>query len=133
MRSPWLRILGPAALCLALAPDVRADGAAQAAQPAKTQAPKKEAVLDAYALAARIDAFIEKKWKEEKVTPTAPADDAEFLRRAYLDILGRIPHVSEVHKFLADKNPDKRRRLIDHLLDSHGYVGNFTNVWRDLM
>ena len=127
MRTPWFRIVGPAALCLVLLPAVRADA------PARAQPPKKEAVLDARALAALIDAHILAKWKEAKVTPAGPATDAEFLRRVSLDIIGRIPHVSEVHKFLADKSPDKRRRIVDQLLDGHGYVGNFTNVWRDLM
>jgi len=127
MRTPWFKIAGPALLCLALLPAVgRADA------PGKSP-PTKQKALDAAALAARIDAHIEKKWRDNKVTPAADATDAEFLRRAYLDIAGRIPHVSEVHKFLADKGPAKRRRAVERLLDSHGYVNNFVNVWRDLM
>jgi hypothetical protein len=103
----------------------------RAAEPA--QKPTKGAALDAVAMAARIDFHIEKKWRDNKVTPAARTDDSEFMRRVYLDITGRIPHVSEVHKFLADKSPDKRLKLVVRLLDSHGYVNNFVNVWRDLM
>ena len=57
------------------------------------------------------------------------ADDAEFMRRLYLDLAGTIPPVSEVRAFLADTSPDKRRKLIDRLLNSPDYVSHFTNVW----
>src|SRR5437764_8948523 len=127
MRSPWFRIVGPAALCLALLP-AGALGEAPRAKPLK-----KEASLDAQALAARIDAHIARRWDEAKVVPAARADDAEFLRRIYLDLAGRIPTVAEIHEFLRDPAPDKRRKKIEGLLDSHGYIGNFTNVWRDMM
>src|SRR5579864_1606339 len=78
--------------------------------------PGKAAPDEVAALAARIDQLIDARLKEENV-PSAPvADDSEFLRRAYLDLIGRIPRVNEVHRFLADKSPDKRRKLIDELL-----------------
>ncbi len=48
----------------------------------------------------------------------APATDAEFLRRAYLDFSGTIPTADEVRKFLADKSADKRLHLIERLLAS---------------
>ncbi len=127
MRSPWFRIVGPAALCLALLP-AGAPGDAP-----KAKVPKKEASLDAQALAARIDAHIARRWDDAKVVPAARADDAEFLRRIYLDLVGRIPSVAEIHDFLRDPSPDKRRKKIDSLLESHGYVNHFTNVWRDMM
>lgn len=47
---------------------------------------------------------------------SAPADDAEFLRRAYLDLIGRIPTTAEARAFLDDKSPTKRTALIDTLL-----------------
>jgi len=127
MRSPWFRIVGPAALCLALLP------AGAAGDTPKAKVPRKEAPLDAQALAARIDAHIARRWNEARVVPAARADDAEFLRRIYLDLAGRIPTVAELHEFLRDTSPDKRRKKIDSLLDSHAYIGNFTNVWRDMM
>src|SRR5947209_4344579 len=127
MRSPWFRIVGPAALCLALLP------AGAPGEAPKAKVPKKEAALDAQVLAARIDAHIARRWDEAKVVPAPRADDAEFLRRIYLDLVGRIPTVTEIHDFLRDTSPDKRRKKIESLLDSHGYVSNFTNVWRDMM
>src|SRR5207248_438357 len=65
--------------------------------------------------------------------PAKSADDAEFLRRASLDIIGRIPTVTEIHDFLDDKSPDKRAKLVARLLETYGYVGNFTTMYRDLI
>jgi hypothetical protein len=81
-------------------------------------------------LAARIDRRLETRWQAEKVRPAPPADDAEFLRRACLDITGRIPRPADVHAFLADQSPDKRRKLIDRLLDDPRFAVHFANVWR---
>lgn len=91
------------------------------------------AVRDAQALAARLDQLIENRWKQENVKPAALADDAEFLRRVYLDIAGRIPRVAEVREFLDDKSADKRVCVVEKLLDSPLYVNHFTNYWRALM
>lgn len=55
------------------------------------------------------------------VTPSPPADDAEFLRRAYLDFAGRIPTADQARLFLADAAPDKRVKLIDQLLAAPEY------------
>ena len=60
------------------------------------------------------------------------SDDAEFLRRVYLDLTGRIPSPRDVHDFLADTDPDKRRKLVDDLLDSPRHATHFANVWRAL-
>ena len=62
-----------------------------------------------------------------------PADDAEFLRRAYLDLAGRIPTVSEARAFLADTRSDRRRHLVAGLLNRPSYARHFTTVWRHLL
>jgi hypothetical protein len=67
------------------------------------------------------------------VTPAPLADDAEFLRRVYLDVAGRIPRVAEVHEFLADNSPDKRLRVVEQLLEGPHYVRHFSYVWRALL
>jgi hypothetical protein len=88
---------------------------------------------DAATLAATIDRHLAAAWEANKVQPAPPAGDAEFLRRVYLDLAGRIPAVAEVRAFFDDKRPDKRRRLVEQLLEGPRYVTHFTNVWRALL
>ena len=102
-----------------------------AAEATKTAPPAPD--LDSWALAARIDAVLGAGWEAEHVVPAPPTDDAEFLRRASLDIIGKIPAVSEVRAFLSDKAPDKRRRLVESLLARGGYANHFANAWRELL
>ena len=87
-----------------------------------------EAAADA--LAARIDKHLEVFWARNKIKPTDPADDAEFLRRIYLDLVGRIPSVPEVRQFLADANPKKREKKVAELLNKTGFFNHFATVLR---
>ncbi len=107
--------------------------ALRADPPVKQEAPAAPAPDAAQQLAAKIDHHVRARWKADGITPEPRADDAEFLRRVYLDLAGRIPAVSEVQTFLNDKAPDKRRRLVDRLLDGPAYVNHFTAVWRALL
>ncbi|MFO1094294.1 MAG: DUF1549 and DUF1553 domain-containing protein [Planctomycetaceae bacterium] len=84
-------------------------------------------------IVAVIDGHLESQWRADSVTPSEPADDAEFLRRATLDLNGWIPNVMEARQFLADDSPDKRRQLVDRLLDDPRYAVNFTNYWRRIL
>lgn len=59
----------------------------------------------------------------------APADDAEFLRRVYLDFTGTIPAAAEARAFLADRSPDKRTTLIDKLLASPAYARRMADAF----
>jgi hypothetical protein len=88
---------------------------------------------DARVLAAKVDALIGAGYAKAKVKAADLADDATFLRRASLDLTGKIPTVSEVRRFLSDRSPNKRAKMIDRLLSSPGYVNHFTNIWRDLL
>jgi hypothetical protein len=88
---------------------------------------------DARALAERIDRYLAQRWERDQVTPAAAADDAEFIRRAYLDLAGKIPAVAEVRRFLKDPSSDKRRKLIEGLLGGPAYVTHMTYVWRALL
>jgi hypothetical protein len=99
----------------------------------QTPAPDR-AASDTAALAQRIDHHLMSRWSANGVKPTGPADDAEFLRRASLDVTGRIPRVNvQMHEWLADTTPDKRRRLVEQMLNGPLYVEHFTNVWRHLL
>src|SRR5262249_6431909 len=81
----------------------------------------------------RIDGAIAAKWAARGVRPTHAADDAEFLRRAHLDLVGRIPTVADVRAFLDDDVPDKRLLMVTRLLDHPRYVEHFTTDWRQHM
>lgn len=95
----------------------------KAAEPAVTATAERQVV-------ERINQRIRERWEQEKVVPTSRADDAEFLRRVYLDLAGQIPPVSEVRRFLDDTSPDKRATLVKKLLESPRYIVHFSNVWR---
>jgi hypothetical protein len=58
-----------------------------------------------------------------------PADDAEFLRRVYLDLTGTIPTAAEARAFLQDTSPAKRQALIDRLLASPEYARHLATVF----
>jgi hypothetical protein len=88
---------------------------------------------DPYAVAARLDRAIDGPLQLNAIKPAGPIDDAKFLRRASLDIAGRIPTTEEVRSFLADRRPDKRRQLIQALLKGPDYVNNSVNFWRALL
>jgi hypothetical protein len=68
-----------------------------------------------------------------RILPSARCTDSEFIRRAYLDILGTLPRVEETRAFLGDNAPDKRARLVDALLDRPEF-GDYWSLWLlDLM
>lgn len=85
------------------------------------------------AAAAEIDALLARDWAANKLTPNAPADDSVFVRRIYLDVVGRIPTTREAEEFLASREDGKRAALIDQLLDSEGYVQNYFHYWADVL
>jgi hypothetical protein len=68
-----------------------------------------------------------------QVEPSDLADDATFLRRAFLDVCGILPTPDEAKRFLADPAADKRARLIDHLLDRAEYADYWAMKWADLL
>jgi hypothetical protein len=85
------------------------------------------------AASKQIDALLAQSWQKHKITPNPLVDDATFLRRTYLTVVGRIPTYDEAKAFHACQAPDKREKLIDCLLASEGYVQNFFNYWADVL
>jgi hypothetical protein len=82
-------------------------------------------------VAAAIDREVERRLAEAGVPASPLADDAEFLRRATLDITGRIPALDRTIAFLDSKDADKRSRLIDELLARKEYGQHFATLWRN--
>ncbi len=83
--------------------------------------------------AARLDALLERSLRRSGEQPGAVVDDATFVRRAHLQIVGRIPTLAETEAFLADQSPNKRADLCDRLLDAPGRTSHFVNFWFDLL
>lgn len=92
-------------------------------------------------LAERIDQEFTSTWRESKIEPPAIVDDATFLRRAYLDLGGTIPPVSQVREFLDYTGEHKRFLLIERLLteskrpERHAdrTAAHWASLWRRMM
>lgn len=86
---------------------------------------------------AYINAAVRQGWQDFEYTPSEPATDGEWIRRVFLDVIGRIPTAEETNKFLVDKAKDKRAKLVDSLLYSDEYIEeyarNWTNVWTNIL
>jgi hypothetical protein len=80
-----------------------------------------------------IDGHVWAKLQRLGLTPSEPAGDATFLRRASLDVIGRLPTPDEARAFLGDKDPKRRERLVDRLLDRPEYADYWANKWADLL
>ncbi len=76
-----------------------------------------------------IDAAIRALWQREKLMPAPRADDSEFVRRVYIDLVGTIPTYDEAQTFLADRDGAKREKLIDKLLADPRFATAQADVW----
>lgn len=73
-----------------------------------------------------VDDLVYSKLQKLNVLPSPPSTDAEFLRRVCLDLTGTLPPANRVREFLASKDPRKRDKLIEVLLNSPEYVDYWT-------
>ncbi len=82
---------------------------------------------------AEVDARIEKGLEATKTPPAGPTTDEEFLRRVYLDLLGKLPTPGSVRQFAQSRDRDKRAKLIDALLEHPDTAENWARYWRDVI
>jgi hypothetical protein len=90
-----------------------------------------------------IDTIAAAKFREIGIAPSGLCDDASFLRRAFLDVIGTLPTVEQAKTFLDSKDADKRKKLIDQLLGLTGdpardifaneYAAYWALKWSDLL
>lgn len=80
-----------------------------------------------------IDELVDAKLAEIGEKRNPKIDDDVFVRRIYLDVIGRIPTLEETQDFLNSKSKTKRADLIDDLLDSYGHVSRQFNYWADVL
>jgi hypothetical protein len=72
---------------------------------------------------------IAEQWAAHGLTPSARASDYDFIRRASLDIIGRIAKAEEIRQFLKDPAETRRALLIERLLKGDEYARNWANIW----
>ena len=78
---------------------------------------------------AKIDDAIEQTWIDFEIQPAPLADDSIWCRRVHLDLIGRIPTVAELDRFLADDREHRRVNLVDRLLTDPSYTADFAGHW----
>ena len=84
-----------------------------------------------------INQEIRQVWTDHQLVAAPAATDGEWCRRVYLDILGRIPSVDELKEYVANKEPQKKAKLVSTLLNDDRYVEeyarNWTTIWTNLL
>jgi hypothetical protein len=80
-----------------------------------------------------IDRLVFQKLRKLNIVPSGLADDAEYLRRVYLDTIGTLPAATEARRFLNDPRPDRRGRLVDELLQRPEFADYWALKWADLL
>ncbi|MEX2580763.1 MAG: DUF1549 domain-containing protein [Verrucomicrobiales bacterium] len=89
--------------------------------------------FDTNRAAADVDRLVEAGLKQAEVEPNEPIDDTVFIRRTYLDIVGRIPTIEEAENFHGSTYARKREQLVADLLESDGHVSHAYNFWADVL
>lgn len=89
--------------------------------------------MDTAAAAKQLDAVLAKDWAANKLKGNPQTDENTFVRRIYLDVIGRIPTTRETEEFLNSQEANKRAKLIDKLLASEAYVQHSFNYWADVL
>ncbi len=80
-----------------------------------------------------IDGHVYDRLQALNVLPSGPADDAEYLRRVYLDVIGTLPTSDEIRSFLNDSSGDRRIRIVNELLQRPEYADYWALKWSDLL
>ena len=80
-----------------------------------------------------IDTQVNAKLKKLRFAPSDVCDDATFLRRVYLDIIGLMPPADKVREFVASPDKDKRNRVIDELLNRKEFADLWVMKWAELL
>ena len=82
---------------------------------------------------AQIDELILKGLAATKTPVSEPTSDEEFIRRVYLDVLGRLPNPGAIREFVDSRARNKRALLIDALLTNPEFAENWARYWRDVI
>jgi hypothetical protein len=80
-----------------------------------------------------VDGHTKKKWQDLGLVPSELCSDEQFIRRLSLDLTGTLPTPAQVLAFAADKDAQKRQKLVDTLLETPEYSYYFANKWADIL
>jgi hypothetical protein len=83
--------------------------------------------------ADRLDALVLARLNKLKISPASICSDEVFVRRVYLDVIGTLPTATEAGEFLQDQSPNKRRALVDHLLEREEFADYWAMKWSDVL
>jgi hypothetical protein len=92
-----------------------------------------DAVYERLPVKNNIDRLVYARLRKLGIAPSDGCTDAEFLRRASLDAIGVLPTADQTRRFLADRDPGKREKWIDHLLEQPAYADHWAIRWGDLI
>jgi hypothetical protein len=101
--------------------------------PYESKSPGKNDVADNRKPRNFIDEQVDKQLARLNLPASPACTDAEFVRRAYIDTIGRLPEIEEVRAFLADRSTAKRDALIESLLKRPEFADYWTYKWSDLL
>ena len=80
-----------------------------------------------------IDELVDHKLQKLNIQPSALCDDATFLRRVHLDLIGTLPTAEEARKFLENQSQDKRQKLVERLIKRPEFADYWALQWADLL
>lgn len=80
-----------------------------------------------------IDPLVYNKLHKLRVIPSEVCDDATFMRRVSLDLIGRVPTTDELESFLTNKDSKKREQLVDRLIDTKAFTEIWVMKWAELL
>lgn len=84
-------------------------------------------------ISRQIDALLQQEFDKKGIAPSAICSDEDFLRRATMDIAGRLPTPEEIREFVANSDADKRAEIVQSLLAEPAYASNWARYWRDVI
>ena len=82
---------------------------------------------------SEIDKLVLDRLQQLGIQPARVCSDEVFVRRVYLDVIGTLPTSDEAREFLKDQDPQKRRALIDRLLEREEFADYWAMKWGDLL
>jgi len=80
-----------------------------------------------------IDTLVHAQLRKLNIAPAARCDDADFVRRAYIDVIGTLPTAEEARDFLDDRSAGKRRALVERLMVRPEFVDYWSQKWADIL